>query len=145
MYWKKLLSILGFLFLGCVIYLISVSLGYIINLSVTLIIISLFISILSVLKNNSKKYLIASIIIYLIVLLITFLPFSECSSSLKPDTLITSCDCRGLIKYNSLPGWDSQCIGIRNACYKHIDLALFKEGEIKTLLEKEKTDCESIF
>jgi hypothetical protein len=72
-------------------------------------------------KNNTiiwnRRALLFQIILASIYIFIIFLSSKPCSSSSK-SSIMTSCDCIGIVKNTSL--FSSGCIGKRNVCYKHL-------------------------
>lgn len=129
---KNILKIIGFILLGLIINLISFIFGTI-AIFPYFIIIAIIFSIIFIYKK-SRRYLIISLAIYLIILLVTFFPFDSCYASGK-GTKYTSCDCNGIIKQSNKIGFPTQCIGKRTACYRYPGLLnddkLFIEQQIR--------------
>jgi len=70
-------------------------------------------------SHYAKKWLFLAILVYgTYLILFTFLP-QPCSSIDKNDENPYSCDCVGIIVYQTI-GFTNSCIGVRTHCYKSV-------------------------
>jgi len=140
MNWKKVIVAVGLIILGIILYYSTIWVTYIfkgipIILFILIgIIIHSILSIFYVIKDYSKNYLMAMVVIFILCLSLFFISFPKCDFNNGEDTYI--CDCYGLkktITYLEFNAASTECIGYRSKCYK-IDVDI--DEEVESLIER---------
>ncbi len=104
--------------LGLITYLSLYLFGFIWWISLTCLLIHIFIVIKYAVKNKPIKKYISLLIPLSLQIIISITPFPSCDSmgALQDSGTDYSCECSGIKKYSF---FSSQCIGIRKNCHNH--------------------------